>query len=131
MSGRRPATLGVFMTAHRFIVSEYLAKHSVTTLSQPPYSTDLVPSGFFLFPMIKKELKGHHFGTLEGAKEVRTRCFKKVPFDAFQGVFNAWEKRWSLCSDAEGCYFKNFSCLYLCLKYIFFPGVQLTFGNTM
>lgn len=45
-----------------FIVTEYLAKRGVATLPQPPYSPDLAPPDFFLFPRMKKPLKGHHFG---------------------------------------------------------------------
>ncbi|KAJ7338607.1 hypothetical protein JRQ81_012509, partial [Phrynocephalus forsythii] len=30
-------------------------------LLQPPYSPDLVPCDFHLFPKMKEHLKGHHF----------------------------------------------------------------------
>jgi hypothetical protein len=35
-----------------------LAKHSVTALEHPPYSTDLPPLDFFLFPGLKPVLEG-------------------------------------------------------------------------
>jgi len=32
-------------------------------LDPPPYSTDLTPSDYHLFPGLKKQLKGHHFSS--------------------------------------------------------------------
>ena len=36
--------------AHRAVTNEFLAKHNISSLPQPPYSTDLAPCDFFLFP---------------------------------------------------------------------------------
>ena len=38
----------------------YLGFHC---LDHPPYSTDLAPSDYHLFPGLKKELKGRHFSS--------------------------------------------------------------------
>ena len=38
-------------------VSRILTKHNVTVLPHPPYSPDLSPCDFFLFPRLKKRLK--------------------------------------------------------------------------
>jgi hypothetical protein len=41
------------------VVQEFLAKKKVQTLlSHPPYSFDLAPADYFLFPKLKKELAG-------------------------------------------------------------------------
>jgi len=32
-------------------------------LDHPPYSPDLAPSDYYLFPGLKKQLKGHHFSS--------------------------------------------------------------------
>lgn len=37
-------------------------------LDHPPYSPDLAPCGFFLFPNLKKELRGKRFNTDEDVK---------------------------------------------------------------
>jgi hypothetical protein len=39
-------------------VREFLAKHSIPVVSYPPYSSDLAPCDFFLFPRLKSTLKG-------------------------------------------------------------------------
>jgi transposase len=33
-----------------FVVTEYLTKNGIVTIPQPPYSPDLAPADFFLFP---------------------------------------------------------------------------------
>jgi histone-lysine N-methyltransferase SETMAR len=42
-------------------VREFLAKHSIPMVPQPPYSPDLAPCDFFLFPRLKSTLKGKRF----------------------------------------------------------------------
>jgi histone-lysine N-methyltransferase SETMAR len=39
------------------LVREFLAKQTVATLPQPPYSPDLAPPDFFLFPRLKSSFK--------------------------------------------------------------------------
>ena len=42
-------------------VKRYLAKNNIPLMEHPPYSPDLVPCDFFLFPKIKSALKGTRF----------------------------------------------------------------------
>jgi hypothetical protein len=42
-------------------VREFLASKLITGLEYPPYSRNLAPNEFFLFPKIKKIFKGRHF----------------------------------------------------------------------
>lgn len=90
------------------IVREVLAKHNVTTLPQPPYSPDLAPPDFFLFPQIKGSLKGHRFGTIEAIQAVSTGCLNSLAVDDFQEAYDNSEKRWQRCIDAGGSYFENY-----------------------
>ena len=53
-------------TSH--LVQQFLAKHGTAQLQQPPYSPDLAPCDFFLFPKLKKVLKGHQFEATEDIK---------------------------------------------------------------
>ena len=43
------------------LVQAFLARHHITQVCQPPYSTDLVPSDFWFFPKLKPPLKGRVF----------------------------------------------------------------------
>jgi len=53
-------------TSH--LVQQFLSKHGTAQLQQPPYSPDLAPYDFFLFPRLKKVLKGHRFKATEDIK---------------------------------------------------------------
>jgi hypothetical protein len=37
---------------------KFVAQKPITEMEHPPYSPDLVPSGFWLFPRTKSDLKG-------------------------------------------------------------------------
>jgi hypothetical protein len=41
--------------------AEFLTKKNVTPIFHSPYSPDLTPPDYFLFPNLKTKLKGHHF----------------------------------------------------------------------
>jgi transposase len=43
------------------LVLDVLAKHHITQFCQPPYSPDLAPCDFWLFPKLKSMLKGRRF----------------------------------------------------------------------
>jgi transposase len=45
-------------------VNEFLAKNSITKMVHPPYSPDLAPCNFWLFPKLKTALKGQRFADL-------------------------------------------------------------------
>ncbi|KAJ4444102.1 hypothetical protein ANN_05891 [Periplaneta americana] len=52
--------------AHRaIIVKNFLARHNITALDHPPYSPDLSPPDYFLFPRLKSHLKGRRFNAEE------------------------------------------------------------------
>jgi len=52
--------------AHRAVTTnEFLVKHNIPLLPQPPYSPDLAPCDFFLFPQLKKTMKGRQFDYVE------------------------------------------------------------------
>ena len=56
--------------AHRsFKVSQFLAKNNMTVIPHPPYSPDLAPCNFFLFPKLKLQMKGRRFDTIEEIQE--------------------------------------------------------------
>ncbi|UYV63005.1 hypothetical protein LAZ67_2002820 [Cordylochernes scorpioides] len=56
--------------AHRALsVGAFKSKNSILTIPHPPYSPDLAPNDFFLFPRMKSVLKGHRFDTVNAIKE--------------------------------------------------------------
>ena len=64
-----------------------------------PYSPDLSPCDFFLFPWLKNHLKGCHFGTLESIQKSVTRRAERYTSISFPALLRTMEKTpLSLCS---------------------------------
>ncbi|UYV83859.1 hypothetical protein LAZ67_X000450 [Cordylochernes scorpioides] len=93
-------------TAH--LVTSFLAKNGTEILPQPPYSPDIAPNDFFLFPKLKAVLKGRHFDTREDIIEKSLLALKSIPKEAYKNCFDNWEKRWRWCVEARGDYFEKF-----------------------
>ena len=47
----------------------------MTPMAHPPYSPDLTLSDYFLFPQMKKVLKGSHFAYVEEVKQKMAEIF--------------------------------------------------------
>jgi len=54
-----------------FAVTEFLAQYNITTLPHSPYSRDLAPCDFFLFPKLKTHLKDTILGQLKTSRQLR------------------------------------------------------------
>jgi hypothetical protein len=52
------------------VVKIFLVKHSIVEISHPPYSRDLAPTDYFLFPTVKTALKGKRFQDVEDIKKM-------------------------------------------------------------
>ena len=50
------------------LVTDYLTKMGLKTVPHPPYSPDLTPCDFWLFPKLKEKLRGCHYETIEEMK---------------------------------------------------------------
>ncbi|KYN39393.1 hypothetical protein ALC56_06212 [Trachymyrmex septentrionalis] len=89
------------------LVSSFLAKNNTIIMPQPPYSPDLAPCDFFLFPKLKRPMKGRRFATIEQIKAASLEELKAIPKSAFQKCFDDWKKRWHKCIVSEGDYFEG------------------------
>lgn len=88
-------------------IREFLNSKRITVVPQPPYSPDLSPCDFFLFPKLKHVLKGRHFGTLENIQKTVTDQLKAIPIEDFQRCYQEWERRLRRCIAAQGNYFEG------------------------
>uniref|UniRef100_A0A8C4PW97 Transposase n=1 Tax=Eptatretus burgeri TaxID=7764 RepID=A0A8C4PW97_EPTBU len=89
------------------IIRQFLAERNVPTLEHPPYSPDLAPCDFFLFPKLKGVIKGTRFPDVEAIKRAVTTEFRRIPEEAFQGCIEVWKKRTDKCVRLEGNYFEG------------------------
>jgi transposase len=63
-------------------VREFLGKHSIRVVPDPPYSPDLAPCDFFLFPRLKSSLKGKRFQDVAEMQLNTTRQLQAIPKQA-------------------------------------------------
>jgi len=87
-------------------VCQFLPPRNVTTLYHPPYSPDLSPPDYFLFPKFKMKLKGLHFADVAQIEEAVTVELKKVQKEKFLAVFRKVYDRAKLCICANGDFFE-------------------------
>ncbi|UYV76563.1 hypothetical protein LAZ67_14001162 [Cordylochernes scorpioides] len=81
-------------TSHTaFIITNFLARSNTPLIADPPYSPDLAPCDFFLFPRLKREMKGKHWETVENIQHHVTTFRRSIPVEEFQGAFQAWQTR--------------------------------------
>jgi len=73
-------------------------------LPHPPYSPDLAPSDFHLFPNLKKYLGGRRFSTNEEVEMVVTEYFEGLEESYFKSGIMALETRWKKCIELQGDY---------------------------
>ncbi|GFV41153.1 mariner Mos1 transposase [Trichonephila clavipes] len=89
------------------LVQKFLTKHGAIQVSRPPYSPDMSPSDFFLFPKIKNTSKGHRFQDIETMKLNSTQQLQAISKSEFQKCFEDWNHRWAKCVTANGAYFEG------------------------
>ncbi|KAJ4450406.1 hypothetical protein ANN_01830 [Periplaneta americana] len=89
------------------LIHTFLAKHGITTVRQPPYSPDLAPCDFWLFPKLKTPLKGSRFESREEIMRNATTELNTIPKEDFQRCLRQWKDRWAKCVQAQGAYFEG------------------------
>jgi hypothetical protein len=87
------------------VIRQFLADKIITVCPHPPYSQDLAPCDFWIFPKIKFTMKLNCFDTIpeiESATKERLRALTKDDF-------RSWQERWKKCTsiDRKGDYFEG------------------------
>jgi hypothetical protein len=72
-----------------------------------PYSPDLVPCDFFLFPKMKLKLKGRRFDTIEEIQVDSYRVLDTLTEEDLQDMFQKLRRRLDRCLHAGGNYFEG------------------------
>ena len=75
----------------------------IKTVHHSPYSPDLAPCDFWLFP----KLRGRRYETIEEMKETMTKVIDMLTQEDFHGVFQKLLKWYNKCIAAGGDYFKG------------------------
>jgi len=87
--------------------TEYLYAKNVELMGHPAYSPDLAPADFYLFPTIKKKLRGEWFETPEEAIDAYNMHILSLPHSEWKKCFEMWFERMQKCIDHHGEYFEK------------------------
>ena len=61
------------------LLSLFFASEKVKVLNHPPYSPDLSPCDFFLYPRLKKMLSGNKYTSKSSLDSVIYQCLQQIP----------------------------------------------------
>ena len=75
----------------------------IKTVRHPPYSPDLTPCDFWLFP----KPRGRRYETIEEMKEAVTKVIDTLTQEDFDGAFQELLERYNKCIVARGDYFEG------------------------
>ena len=76
-------------------------------LDHPPYSPDLAPSDFFLFPHLKIMFGGQRFSSNEEVITFVKNYFAEKNTECYLNWLQRWEHRWEKCLELQGDYVKK------------------------
>ena len=92
-----------------FSVQQFLAKNNMMVILHPPYSPNLVPRDFFLFPCMKCQMKGKCFA--EEVKKKMLEVLNNISTEEFHKCFQQCKKRWYKCIESKReCFEGDWSC---------------------
>ena len=70
-----------------------------------PYSPDLAPFAFYVYPKVKSQLKGRRFSSLSKLHTASANIILQYNQDWSRVIFNKWVKRHQKCLAYNGEYF--------------------------
>ena len=91
------------MTHNTIFVTDYLTKMGINTVPRPPYSPDVGPCDFWLFP----KLRGCRYERIEEMKEAVTKVIDTLTEEDFYGAFKKLLERQNKCIATVGDYFEG------------------------
>ena len=75
----------------------------IKTVPHPPYSPELAPCDFWLFP----KLRGCRYETTEEMKEAVMKVIDTLTQEDFHGAFQKLLEQYNKCIAARGAYFEG------------------------
>lgn len=86
---------------------EFLTGEGVQLVTHPPYSPDLAPCDFWLFPKVKEQLRGRRFNSDVEALDALDAALEGLDKKSFQDCFQKWFERMDSCIRHAGDYFEK------------------------
>ena len=87
-------------------VNEFLMKKRVSLINYPPYSPDLSPCDYFLFPKLKTKMKGAFYDDIRAIQAAATEVLKNIPINEIKKSIHVLVDRSKRCIESNGTYFE-------------------------
>jgi len=88
-------------------VSEILENYGWQVLPHPPYSPDMSPPDFDLFPQLKKSLREKRFNSIEEVSNEVTRVIRHINNEGVLTGIQELPKRWTAMIKHNGGYIEG------------------------
>jgi histone-lysine N-methyltransferase SETMAR len=89
------------------VETDLLSKYKCKVLPHAPYSPDMSPPDFDLFPKLKETMHGHRFFSLEEVSAAVTRAIRGLnKSGTLNGIANL-PKRWDAVIERQGDYIEG------------------------
>ena len=79
----------------------------IKIVHHPPYSPDLGPCDFWLFPKLKEKFRGCRYETIEEMKEAVRKVIDTLTQEDFHWAFQKLLEWYNKCIAAGGDYFEE------------------------
>ena len=89
------------------VAMDAVERNGYQLIPHPAYSPDLAPSDFFLFPYLKKDIRGLHFRSDEDVVTAVEEWVNGKDPDFFNSGLMALDYCWSKCITLEGNYIEQ------------------------
>lgn len=83
---------------------EKISRLNFEVVTHPPYSPDLAPCDFYLFPKLKENIRGVRYGSDEEVIDVVTTWLRNQDQQFFFNGFKKWIERLEKCVSLNGDY---------------------------
>ncbi len=84
-----------------------IGETNMDMLAHPPYSPDLAPNDYFLYPLLKSRMRGNAYRNIPQVQEAVVQILRDIAQDKFEDAIKELPVRWAKCVKAEGDYFEG------------------------
>ena len=91
----------------RLVFPSFFDDNNFEVVPHAPYSPDLAPSDFWLFPTLKDTLHGRTFSSRSALATAIFQWSKRTPKEAFAMAMQSWRQRCEKCVRLQGDYIEK------------------------
>ena len=89
------------------VTLDCLTSSDTQLVTHPSYSPNLAPCDLFLFPSVKRQMKGKQFQNAKDSRAFFEGVILDIPQSMCSDVIDSWIERTVKCVQGEGGFFEN------------------------